>query len=210
MSDTPSGADILARLKPRLREESTQIYMCNDLLDEWAALQEQLAESQAKDMAGNRMADGQSKKTKALAEKITELEALIAEDAIDVRFRAMSKDRWRALCDEHPPRKGDQVDAYTGYNRDAVLDAAVKLCMVAPVFEDCPKMLAGEVCAVPDPETGEPVEHADCGSWQHFERVCNPAEWKALSDTVNSVNRGVVDAPKSALASRILGRPANA
>lgn len=196
MSDTTSGADLLARIKPKLREESTQLIMDNERLDEWTKLQEELAESRDKDMSGNRLSDGESAKTKRLAKKVSELEDEIAAHSPTFRFRAVSKDKWRALCDDNPPRKGDIVDAHVGYNRDAVLDQAVRMCMIDPVFEDCAKMLADEPC-----------DHTDCGSWQQFETVCNPNEWQELVDTVNSVNRGVVDAPKSALASRILGKP---
>lgn len=207
MSDTVSGADLLARIKPKLREESTQLIMDNELLDQWTKLQEELAESRDKDMSGNRLSDGQSAKTKKLAKKVAELEEEIAAGSPTFVFRAVSKDKWRALCDSNPPRKNDIVDAHVGYNRDAVLDQAVRMCMISPVFDDCAKMLNDEDCEAVDPESGEVVKHFDCGSWQQFEAVCNPNEWQELVDTVNSVNRGVVDAPKSALASRILGKP---
>lgn len=193
MSDTTSGADILARIKPQLREESTQIVMGSPLLAEWETMQEKLLESRAKDMEGNRLADGESQRTRDLAAKIVELEDQMQAMAVDVTFRAMSKDKWRALCDNNPPRANDQLDAFAGYNRDAVLDQSVRICMVQPVFTDC----ATQGC-----------EHTDCGSWQHFESVLSAGEWQELKDTVNTANRGVVDAPKSALASRILARRA--
>lgn len=197
MSDTLSGADILARIKPQVREESTQIVLSGDLMAQWEKLDAELAASRDKDMAGNRLADGISARTRELAEQVADLEQQIAEQAVDVRFRAMHKDRWRALCDNHPPRKGDEFDMLAGYNRDAVLDQAVRMCMIEPVFEDCAKGTPDASCA-----------HTDCGSWQQFASVVPPGEWEELKVTANSVNRGVVDAPKSALASRILGRPA--
>lgn len=42
-----SGADILARIKPRLREERTQLCLRPDLLDAWADAAERLATKQA-------------------------------------------------------------------------------------------------------------------------------------------------------------------
>jgi hypothetical protein len=194
MSTPMRGADILARIKPQVREESTEIVLSGDLMAKWEKLDADLAASRDRDMAGNRLADGISAKTKKLAQQVADLEKQIAEQAVVVRFRAMHKDRWRALCDNHPPRRGDEFDMLSGYNRDAVLDQAVRACMIEPVFEDC--------------DRDEPCEHTDCGSWQQFARVVPPGEWEELKITVNSVNRGVVDAPKSALASRILDRHA--
>lgn len=193
MSDTTSGADILARIKPKRIEESTEIVLAGDLMAQWEQADAELAESRDQDMAGNRLADGMSAKTRELAEKVHELEQQIKAQAIKITFRAMTKDQWQALCDSFAPRKGDQMDAYAGYNRDGVLDMAVRLCMIDPVFENCKV---------------EDCEHEDCGSWQQFIGVIPPGEWEELKITVNSTNRGVVDAPKSVLASRILGRPA--
>lgn len=194
MSEPLNGAELLARIKPQMREESTQICLRPDLLDEFEKADAELVRSRAADTAGNRLTDGTSKKTRELAEKVVALQGQIDDTAITFRFKAMSKDRWRALCDTHPPRAKDQIDAYAGYNRDAVLDAAVRLCLIDPVFETCAK---------PD------CDHEDCGSWESLVAKLNPSEWNELAQTVNSVNQGVVDAPKSVLASQILGRRDN-
>lgn len=198
MTEPQSGADLLARIKPTLREETTEVCLSNELMAQFEALDAELAEEIEKaSRSAGRLADGPSKRSKELAEQIAELEEKIAAQAFTVRFRQMSKDRWRALCDNFPPRRGDELDAFAGYDRDAVLDTAVRLCMVDPVFEDCARM-----------KEGEPCEHKDCGSWQQFAGVIPPGEWEELKVVANSVNRGVVDAPKSPLASRILGRRA--
>lgn len=191
MTGQTSGAEILARIKPRRHVESTEIIMSGDLMAQWETAEAELTASRDKDMAGNRLTDGMSKKTRELAQKVAELEEQIKAQAIQVTFQAMLPADWRALCDSHAPRKGNQLDAYAGFNQDAVLDAAVRLCMTEPVFADC----ADAECA-----------HDACGSWQQFVAVIPPGEWEELKSTVNSTNRGVVDAPKSALASRILRR----
>jgi len=183
MSEPTNGAELLARIKPQFREESTQICLRPDLLDEFERLDAELVESRAADTAGNRLADGTSAKTRDLAEKVVALEKQIEETAIEFRFKAMSKDKWRALCDTYPPRKQNELDAYAGYDRDAVLDAAVRMCLIDPVFDD--------------------------KSWGELVEALNPSEWRELTDTVNSVNRGVVDAPKSVLASLILAKRGN-
>ena len=194
MSEPQNGADLLARIKPQMREESTQICLRPDLLDEFEAADAELVKSRAADLAGNRLADGTSAKTRKLAEKVLGLQEQIDGTAITFRFKAMSKDRWRALCDAHPPRPKNRLDASVGYNCDAVLDEAVRLCLLDPVFDMCEK-----------PE----CDHEACGSWEQLVKKLNPSEWNELTETVNSVNQGVVDAPKSVLASQILARRGN-
>lgn len=194
MSEPTNGAELLARIKPQFREESTQICLRPDLLDAFEEADAELVASRAADTAGNRLADGTSAKTRKLAEKVVALQEQIDDTAITFRFKAMSKDKWRALCDSHPPRPKDQLDQAVGYNRDAVLDAAVPMSLIDPVFASCEK--GG-------------CDHEECGSWEQLVKKLNPSEWRELTDTVNSVNRGVVDAPKSVLASLILARRAS-
>lgn len=184
MSEPMTGAELLARIKPKLREESTELCLRPDLYDEWEQANEDLADSRAKDTSANRLGAGTSENTVRLAERVQELEDEIRSTAVTFRFRAMPKDKWQTLCDTHPPRKGNDLDMYAGYNRDAVIDAAVQLCMVEPVF--------------------------DKDSWETFEDVVNPAEWRELRTVVNSVNRATGDIPKSELASLILRRHGDA
>lgn len=183
MTEPQSGADILARIKPRLREEQTQICLRPDLLDAWEEATTELAEQQAADVGSPRLGSAASKSAQKLAAKVQSIEAEIEATAIHFRFRAMSKDKWQALCANHPPRSGNDMDRMVGYDRDGVLDAAVRECLIDPVF--------------------------DQAAWAEFLEVCNPSEWEELRSTVNSVNRSVVDAPKSVLASRILSRRAS-
>ena len=104
-------------------------------------------------------------------------------------MRALPKDEWQVLCDLHPPRKDNQFDMVSGFNRDAVVDAAVRECMYDPVFEDC---------------TEKGCKHLECGSWQQFVGFCNSGEWQELRRVANLVNGRVNPAPKSELASRVL------
>lgn len=179
-----SAADLLARIKPQLREESTQLILRPDLVDEWETATAALSEQQVKDSTNTRLASGVSAAQKELAKRVKELEEQIDDHGIWFRFRAMPKDRWQALCDRHPPRGDDQLDRFAGYNRDAVVDAAIRECLYDPVFDE--------------------------DSWAEFLSVCNPSEWEELRQTVTSVNRGVFEAPKSALASRILTKRGSA
>lgn len=180
MSEPQNGADLLARIRPQLREEGVEICLRPDLLEAWEEANEQLAQIKVDDAAGKRLGAGVSKEQKAKAEEVRKLEDQIVENSIMFRFRAMPKDAWRKLTDAHPPRKDNQVDHYVGYNRDDVHDAAVRKSLYDPVFTD--------------------------ESWAELLTVVNPNEWQALVNTVTSVNRGEVNLPKSELASRILDR----
>lgn len=183
MTEPQNAADLFARIKPTMREEGTTLCLRPDLLAAHEEATEALAEQRADDAAANqRLGQGISRKAKDLAKRVQEIEDEI--EATQVRFvlRAMSNAKWRSLCDSHPPRKGNDLDAYAGYDRDAVLDAAVRLCIVDPVFDE--------------------------DTWRQFLDMCNPSEWAELRGVVQSVNRAVVDAPKSVLASQTLARPA--
>jgi hypothetical protein len=183
MTEPQSGADILARIKPVRREETTELCMRPDLLDRFDALVTELDQSRVDDVAGKRLTDSTSKRTREIAEQIEALKAEITETVIVFRLRALNKAEWSALVANHPPRSDNHIDHAVGYNRDAVDDAAVQACIIDPDFDDL--------------------------SWAQFMEVCNPSEWEELRDTARSVNRAVRDVPKSAAASRILARGAS-
>lgn len=196
MSTTPqNGAELLARIRPVLATETTQICLRPDLIKAWESASDDLVKGQVDDAASGegRMADraGPSANTRKLAERVQELEAEIEAHAITFTFQALPKDRWRELTEQHPPRKDNRGDAFMGYNQNAVEDQAVRTCMIDPIFEDCTK---------------QGCDHGDCGSWQAFVEVCNPSEWNELREAVRRVNGSVTDLPKSHLASQILLR----
>lgn len=189
MSAPQNGADVLARIKPQLKRERTQICPRPDLLEAWEAANEELVESRVADSGGEghgRMADRADKvsaKTKRLAKKVQELEAAIEENSIWFEFEALPKDKFRELTDQHPPRKDHQLDQYLGWNREAVEDASVRACMIDPVFDDA--------------------------SWAELVKVLNPSEWAELRAAAERVNQAVTTPPKSPLASKVLAKPAS-
>jgi hypothetical protein len=183
MSTPTSGAELLKRIRPVLMEESVEICLRPDLIEAWNVANEELQALAAQGMKGARVGT----KPKAQTDKAREVQALeaeIAEASAVFKFRALPKADWRALCDNHPPRPGNEVDQWTGYNRDAVLDQAVHDSLVDPVFDE--------------------------EAWAELGAVLNGGEWDELRKVANSVNRGVVESPKSALASLILTKPNSA
>jgi hypothetical protein len=194
-----SGADVLKRVQPRLRTDHTFICMRPDLLDRFEELEEELDELQRQ--AAKRPGRNADKPDETLKDKALELKAVqdeIQETQVRIDFRALTKDRWQSLTEQHPPRPGHNVDQLTGYNGSAAVEASVRLCITSPVFEDCL-----------DPDCSHAWENEDgvtegCGTWQHFVKVVNPSEWAELKERSLQVNRGVIEAPKSALAEAVL------
>lgn len=185
MSTTPqNGAELLARIRPILATKSTQICLRPDLIEAWEKADDALTEARAKDFTPGegRMADRreESADTKKLAKKVQALEAEILDHAITFKFQALPKDKWQALCEQHPPRKDNNVDQFVGHNREAVEEAAVRECMIDPVFDDA--------------------------SWAELMAVCNPSEWSELRQAVREVNGSVTDLPKSRQASQVLAK----
>lgn len=199
-----SGADLMARIKPVRRRVTTEICLRPDLLDEWQAANEELSEkvqADAAEIGRRRLGSGSSQSdpddeslspaARKIATRIQKLEGEISETSMVFTFEAMSKDAYQERCDQHPPRKGNQIDLITGYDRDAVLDACVRECLIDPVFEDC---------------TEKGCTHRECGTWQAFIAVCNPSEWAEMRERVSEVNGRSEGSPKSELASRVLAK----
>src|SRR5690349_11242648 len=109
MTEPQSGAELLARIKPRLREDRTQLCLRPDLLDAWADAAETLAEKQAESQQSERLGTkGNTATVKKLAAEVQRIENEIAETGIWFHFRAMPKSAWQALCAEHAPRSNNQ------------------------------------------------------------------------------------------------------
>jgi hypothetical protein len=193
MSDARTGAQILADLNPQPHEAATWICLKPDLVDEFLAAEEELAKSQVDDATSARLASGVSAKTKKLAQKVRDLEEQIEAAQVRFVFRSMGRTRFSELVTLCPPRDKNLFDYQLGYDRDAMLDAQIRECLVSPVFEDCT-------------EVG--CDHADCGTWQQLMEAMNVSEYGELARVVQEVNGVVTEAPKSQRASRILDKPA--
>lgn len=195
-----SGADILAAHvgedgKPVRRTAVAHICMRPDLIDEWHKANDELAERQTEDAGKQRLGTGGvSKETKAAAERVRQIEEKI--DAADeaFTFEKIGKTRYSEICEEHPPREGNQLDMMVGYNREAVDNAVALESLVDPVFESCTK----KAC-----------KHESCGTWEALLRFLGPGEWQVIADAVREVNEAVTTTPKSVLASRVLDRAAS-
>lgn len=189
MTNPVNGDDLIAEIQPTLREVSTQICLRPDLLDEHKELDEKLRGSQLKAGASNRLnppkgEDREEGETpEDLARQVQELEERIVAASAWFRFRALPKDKYRTLCDQHPPREDNRLDFMVGYDQDAVADALVRKCLFDPVFTE--------------------------KGWESFVETCAPSEWTELRSAADAANGGETAPPKSATAELILSRLAS-
>jgi hypothetical protein len=180
-----SGAEILARIKPKLDEDWVEVCLRPDLVAKHEELDSDLEDSQIADASAQKgprrnstKPAGPSPRTLELLEQVEAVEAEMAESAVRFDFRALPKDKFRALCDQHPPRKDDLGDQSVGYDRVGLGDALVKTCMISPVF--------------------------DAEAWEQLVDVVSIGEWNRLRARAEKVNGSVVtESPKSGLASAI-------
>lgn len=214
MTTSPqSGKDLLAKIRPTRAEEKVHLCLRPDLIDAFhekdgrleqlkAAQDERTEAAKSSGSQGSRGSSSRpTKEMKELAAEVLDLEKQIMATSSWFTLRSTDRATWQALCDRNPPRDGFIGDMYRGFNVDATLDDAVKVCLVDPVFAEC----EDEKCT----HVWEPKDEDDpggCGTWQWFEKVLNPSEWIELREATNRVNASVVEPPKSALASQILRR----
>jgi hypothetical protein len=175
-----TGAEILARIKPKLDEDWTEVNLRPDLQAELEEIESELDEVGNKPAGPGRLGDGGvSDEAVALSERAQAIVDQMAESAVIFRFRALPRDEFRALCDNHPPRKDDLADLSVGYDRVAVGDALVEASLYEPVF--------------------------DSEAWRSLLGVISIGEWNELRRRAEKVNGSVVtESPKSLLASTIL------
>lgn len=196
-----TGAEILGRIRPQRRVERTSVCLRADLIAEFESADAELGRLKAESMGNtNRLNTGgepDSAEIRKQARLVRKIEEQIVDSQVEFTFQSLNKDEWTALTANHAPRSNNQVDQLVGYHREKVLDGLVRECMTAPTFEDC---------VTADGKPNRECAHEDCGTWQQLVKVINPSEWRELKDTANLANSGVVDPPKSLLASAILDR----
>jgi hypothetical protein len=186
-----TGAEFFARARPKRRIVRTELILDSDLVDEWNEAQKKLTELRIKDASSPRQANaGGRKRSKAVVaqEKVIEgIEDRITEATAWFTLRQMPGPAYQSLKDTNPPRRDNQRDLMSGYDRDAVADGAVRACLIDPALPDCEK----EDCTH-DPDQGD-----ECNSFQQLQTVLSPSEWEELRGAATEANGAVKDIPKS-------------
>lgn len=195
-----TGAEILARIQPKLAEDWVEVCLRPDLVTEHEELDarlEELEDEKARlervskvgpermnPVADPRLAEVEAEIEETLC-KIANVEEEMASSAVKFTFRALPRDKFRALCDANPPRKDDVGDLSVGYHRADVGDKLVEQSLIEPVFDET--------------------------SWTALLDVISIGEWNRLRARAEKVNGSVVtENPKSLLASRIRSSRASA
>jgi hypothetical protein len=121
----------------RLPEKVVPLCMALDLVDEYEALQAQLAEARMRtddDSLSGGPALGHQRQLDALRERMVAA-------TVGFRLRALARPVFVDLKREHPPRRDDDgapnlADARLGVNADAVWDPLLRLSIVDPVLDE--------------------------------------------------------------------------
>jgi hypothetical protein len=171
--------DVAALIKAAKRPERTmQVFLAGDLVVEFEELDRQRA---AAEQQGTESLDGGP--AVALAQRMEELRSRMADSAVTIRLRALSRLAYDKLFGEHPPRRDDEGEVLpqdlAGFNSDTFYPALIRACWVEPVLE---------------PPVLDQLLDEVLSNWQ-FDEVAKAA--------VN-INRGRIDVPFSPAASRPL------
>lgn len=170
-------AEILDQAK--LAERTLALYVGGDrdLAARYQELDRQLVT--AADQPPDSLAAGSPRR--AIEAEMAEIQAEMAEDTIELRLRAVRRKAFRALAEQHPPRKDPDGETHRfdklGFNADAMPDPLIRASIVAPEL------------------TEEQLTHL-------LDEVLTDAQYDELFLACYGLNRGVVDVPFSSAASR--------
>lgn len=96
---------------------------------------------------------------------------------VRLRMRAVPNRRYRQLCDEHPPRKGNSRDEFEGVNIDSFYPALARESLIEPEVDDA--------------------------QWAEFAGSAREHDWRKITAMARELSTGEVDIPKSSLASAL-------
>lgn len=163
----------------RLPETGVSLCLRGDLQRQHEQLEAELAEARDADAEDSLAAGGQARK---IAEQIRALEVEMREHTHVFALRALPRQQFRDLVEQHPPRGDNKDDQVFGVNT-----ASFPVPLIAASCTD----------PVMSPEqAGQLLE------------VLTEGQMLELYGAALHLNRGTVDAPKSVAASAILARPA--
>lgn len=108
------------------------------LVDEFETLSAPPEKKQAASLAGSEQSNATDPARDA---RLAEVRELLSEYEVDFVIRAFGKKRWRALIDEHPPRKDSdgtisKEDRQLGVNMSTFPEALIRAATVSPVLDD--------------------------------------------------------------------------
>lgn len=130
-----SADDIL--LGAKLPEDTVEVCTRGDLVDEYQRLAREVAQARIQATADPRLAGSG---TPEMDVRLVELHEQIQAATVEFRLRALPRKKWRALADQHPPRKvGNDIhpdDARPGVNNERFFPALIRASTVEPTLRD--------------------------------------------------------------------------
>lgn len=162
----------------RLPERTVDVCLRGDLVSEHQELEAELRQARNEESGNDRLGGSRAGQ---IAKKVEAIEAEMQESTVSVRLRALPRKRWRALMDDHPPKKGDKGDEAVGVHLETFLHEAARECLI-------------------DDDLRE--------AWDDL--PLTSGEYDRLTTAAWDLNRRGVDVPKSSLASLITQRNAGA
>lgn len=105
------------------------------------------------------------------------------------RLRALPRRRWQELVTEHQPREDNEIDADLGVDQSQFFDAVMSEL--------------GTVVSVNRKGSGEVIDF-DPADWNDLADEMSDGQWAEFAQKILELNRGVVGAPKSRTASRLI------
>lgn len=178
MTTIPTFTELLKGAK--LPEASHPVCLRADLVADFEAAERELEALRKKTRIGSSLeGDG----TGRLVRTIEDLQREMESAQVVFRMRALPKTKWRALVADHPPRRdpvtGDPVpeDVQIGVNREAFLDALLKVSVVEPEITE--------------------------EEWVGLLDVLTDRQYSDLCDEAWFLNRGEVNVPFSRVVSQL-------
>jgi hypothetical protein len=198
MTTIPTFTELLKGA--RLPEADHPICLRADLTAEFEAAERELERLRKQAPVADSLAGSP---TRSLALKIEELQRQMQEATYHFRLRALPKSKWRALVADHPPRKDDKgepiaEDAQVGINKEAFLDALIRVSVIDPVMtaREWRVFLEGH-------SEEEKKELREAGREEDIrgDGVLTDRQYSDLCDEAWFLNRGEVSVPFSRAAS---------
>jgi hypothetical protein len=113
-----------------LPEVVVPICVAGELIAEHSRLDAKLEEAETEQIASRKLGDAEASEVERLRGRIRKLEADIKAQTHDFVFRALKKNAWRDLMEEHGPRKGKERQER--WNPQTFPPAAVQASCLSP------------------------------------------------------------------------------
>lgn len=163
------------------------VELCTDqsAYADWEMAKNALEEARSGAGAGRMAGDP----TLELAKAVQATEGPMSEATIVFRLRALPRRRWQEFVSEYPAREDNENDGYLGVDQSRFFDAVMSE--------------VGTTVSVNEKISGKVVDF-DPADWNDLADEMSDGQWGAFASKLMELNRGVTEAPKLRIASRVI------